>query len=277
MAPPRPVPAVPAMVAVEGIPVAIVADTDVPTGQSAHMVAVPMYDNGNAYTIMNNPCEGQMQVDFNKFRPEDPMYWDQPPHLGVEGNDGILRILYRNHNGPPFSFSALREDNIHETAPPQLKSKGVSDEDWAHWVKLLTDTVNAHAEPPGSECAGTATFLCMAILSLGLLVPRMCKAKQAIVMDQDVRFRDWQEAFNRLYLQPRGIFVKSQSCCWSMWVQGGEGGSHKVRVYRRWLTFAVGPAATRNVQMQPHLHGDIEHYALCGGPDESQCCCHPQG
>ena len=258
------------MVAVEGIPVAI-ADENVTEGQSEHMVAVPSYSNGQAFTVMDNPRDGQMQVDIYKVHANDPPYWEQPPHLGLKGTEGILRMVYHNRNpaeGPPLSESLMA------TAPPELKVKGVSDADWAHWIKLLTDTVNVHAGRAGEGCGDMAAFLALAVLSLGLLVPRMCKARSKATMEQDVRFREWQEAFNRLYLQPRGIFVKSQSCCWAEWVQQGDQ-THKVRSYRRWLSFAVGPAATRNLEMQPHLDGDIEYYKLCGGPDESQCCCHP--
>ena len=104
----------------------------------------------------------------------------------------------------------------------------------------------------------------------------MCEKLRLAVEKQDDALRQWQATFNEKILQPKGIFLKSQSCCWFNIWEDGKGGKVKVRSYLRWFAFAFGPAATRNLKMQPHLHGDIElPSCLCGGPDESVCCCHP--
>ena len=81
--------------------------------------------------------------------------------------------------------------------------------------------------------------LIVGLSTLGLCFPRLCKARNLQVRAWDQLFRTWIGAFNSKVLEPKGIFLKSQSVSWK--AQLGDNGES--REYPRWLSFAFGPAA----------------------------------
>ena len=127
------------VVTVEGIPVAIDDDADAPVGQATVQVACPKYERGDISTYMADPCAGQMQVDPEKLK-HAGFYWEQPPHLGLQGDEGILRIVYHRRHpdfGPPLQ-------SFMEEVPPQLRAKGVTDRQWTVCTKILQEKINPH-------------------------------------------------------------------------------------------------------------------------------------
>ena len=239
--------------------------TSVASEQGERKVAVPAYQNGNAFTVLmeEHACAARIQVDVIKLRRKGG-YWDE---IGKDDpKSGILRVPY--YPCTMWGKCAPFDEEVMKACPEQLKAIGVSETTWNQFATILHEKINMNFEPP---CPGGIVMLICGVVSLGLCFPKLCKEQSRRVAVFDKNFRVWTDSFNRKVLEPRGVFLKPQSISWMR--QAGDNGQS--REYERWLSFGFGPEARLNLERQPHLDGHVEHWAICGGPNEAECIIHP--
>lgn len=100
--------------------------------------------------------------------------------------------------------------------------------------------------------------------------PHCCRKRAAEVVEWNKELVEWQLAFNRQVLEPKGHFVKTQSHCDVTYDKNG-----KHRYIERWISFALNPEESERLRNEPHITGDIEDTTCCKGYDEKELCLHP--
>jgi len=114
---------------------------------------------------------------------------------------------------PPFA------PNDMEHIPYQLYNAGVTDEEWAEFVKRLVE-VNNIRRP--------CTFL-IGLTLVFLPCPWYCYCRQATrdMIRWEAELRKWQDDFNKEVLIRQGCFVKTKSFASLTYVRDDDGGHNE--------------------------------------------------
>ena len=116
------------------------------------------------------------------------------------------------------------------------------------------------------------------------MLPLLMQLELKRVISWDQALRSWQEDFNREVLEPKGMFLKTQSNCRMHRIKQ-QNGSYRERKYTaRWFAIALTEEESEKLKSEPHITGHAGHVACsciacCRGGSrevhERELCCHP--
>jgi hypothetical protein len=115
--------------------------------------------------------------------------------------------------------------------PPQLADRGVTRDEWMHWMGRLSQQVQEV-----SFSVVSAVLIICTLVAIPYLIHRSNRLHTLVAQ--------WTEDFNRQVLQPRGLLCKTQKSVENR-------GKHNIE--ESWLHIALTPEAISTLQQQPHI------------------------
>jgi len=188
------------------------------------------------------------------------------PHLEKyekDENGSITRLrinLYTFHSDlyTPIDPAYL------ETAPHELRERGISDIEWITWIEKLKEVNSLRTKPPTCKITCFCLFDCICALFL-CYWPICCARERDVVLRWNSALLNWQTDFNNQVLRPKNIFLKTQSKATATYTMDGTSdgkGGRKDRHITRWLAFAFTAAEIEKLRQEVALTG-LKIFVIC--------------
>ena len=159
--------------------------------------------------------------------------------------------------------------------PEELFVNGLEHDKEALIVLLRNRLPDVNRGRTGACCDITAFIATLAFSFVPGVLCCFCSAAKAQFDAWDMRLRQWTDDANRKIFQKYGMLLKTQSRCDAVYRSQADGSTAKDRHTERWLAVALTPDEAYKLSLEPHLVGDIDDAACCGGPNEHAYSMHP--
>ena len=156
-----------------------------------------------------------------------------------------LVSIFSSNNHQPFNLEDITE------IPEVLKEHGVTFEQWKEKIDQFITILS-------SRRSYFSTYF-------SLLCCFQCSRYRHEVLETNQRLSEWEENFNRNYLENKGIYCKIQSHSLQL----------RDRIFSHWIAFSFDRNDIEVLKKEPHLFGSIQDWSCCGGVNEHELCCHP--
>lgn len=132
---------------------------------------------------------------------------------------------------------------------------------WQDWVEELAKAQDAYS------CTFLRVLNC--IFFPCSILPCFTKGT---ILQRDKLLREWQATVNKALarLGDSNLYIKTQSLCVITHTHDGKRQRH---VYR-WISVALTADEVVKLSSEPHLSGNTDNCACCGGVDENELCWH---
>lgn len=127
-----------------------------------------------------------------------------------------------------YNPEVILEENV-TTIPPAIAAKGVSQQEWTHWMTRFKKELGA------KSVSGMTTFLSF----LFLCIPCLCIASNRF----QTAAMKLQQEMNEQLLEPRGMYIKTQY---------GEHQGNEISLRVQWLSIAWTPEEVQKLKSEGH-------------------------
>ena len=195
-----------------------------------------------------------------------------PFHEDEHGQVDRANLLY--YNCGCYTFHQGYKSRELQRVLDALAQKGLDPglvESWFTHRKLL------EAQRRTRKCCPDAFFGLATLLVpiFWCFIPYLCREHARDVKEWDGWMREWQDDFNKEVLEPRGMFIKTQSRCVVKITRDRNGRQRRTRHIEKWFAITMTEEASSKLKSEAHIEGDTQPVACCVSDlHESELCMH---